>query len=145
MKTRVDHVKNKDKYSPDETVFIGRPSKWGNPFVIGRHGTREECIEQFSTFFLTRIEEDLEYRASTLALKGKVLLCFCRPDNECHGDIIAEWCDSSISEEGPVSPIPEVLDGPMFADLIQIRYHGFKEEEAKEEAPEESEDEGEDS
>jgi hypothetical protein len=25
-------------------VYIGRPSKWGNPFVVGKHGQRGECI-----------------------------------------------------------------------------------------------------
>jgi hypothetical protein len=28
-------------------VYIGRPSKWGNPFVIGRDGSREEVIEKY--------------------------------------------------------------------------------------------------
>jgi len=25
-------------------VYIGRPSKWGNPFVIGRDGSRADVI-----------------------------------------------------------------------------------------------------
>lgn len=28
-------------------VYIGRPSKWGNPFIIGRDGTREEVIDNY--------------------------------------------------------------------------------------------------
>lgn len=28
-------------------VYIGRPSKWGNPFSIGRDGSREEVIEKY--------------------------------------------------------------------------------------------------
>ena len=27
---------------PLNAVYIGRGSKWGNPYVIGKHGTREE-------------------------------------------------------------------------------------------------------
>ncbi len=36
-----------DKYD----VFIGRPSKWGNPFIIGKDGTREEVLEKYSNIF----------------------------------------------------------------------------------------------
>lgn len=33
-------------------VYIGRPSKWGNPFVIGRDGTREEVIARYAAWLL---------------------------------------------------------------------------------------------
>jgi hypothetical protein len=32
---------------PADAVYIGRPSKWGNPFVIGRDGTREQVIAKY--------------------------------------------------------------------------------------------------
>lgn len=32
---------------PEDAVYIGRGSKWGNPFVIGRHGTRAEVIAKY--------------------------------------------------------------------------------------------------
>ena len=31
-------------------VYIGRPSKWGNPFVIGRDGTREDCLDKYKAY-----------------------------------------------------------------------------------------------
>ena len=39
---KVVHCK-KEKYD----VYIGRPSKWGNPFTIGIHGTREQVIQMY--------------------------------------------------------------------------------------------------
>jgi hypothetical protein len=33
---------------PDR-VYVGRPSKWGNPFVIGRDGSRDEVIAKYRT------------------------------------------------------------------------------------------------
>lgn len=30
-------------------VYIGGPSKWGNPFVIGKHGTRAEVIANIAS------------------------------------------------------------------------------------------------
>jgi len=44
-KTRVVHCK-REVYD----VYIGRPSKWGNPFKIGVDGTREEVIEKYRNY-----------------------------------------------------------------------------------------------
>ena len=33
----------KDRFN----IYIGRPSKWGNPFIIGRDGTRKEVIDKY--------------------------------------------------------------------------------------------------
>lgn len=65
-------------------VYIGRPSVWGNKFLIGPDGTREEVIEKYELWLLSN-----EYLMSRLPeLKGKVLGCFCRP-RRCHGDVLA--------------------------------------------------------
>lgn len=32
---------------PVGAVYVGRPTKWGNPFVIGRDGDRDEVIERY--------------------------------------------------------------------------------------------------
>lgn len=69
-------------------VYIGRGSQWGNPFVIGRDGTREEVIEKYSTWI--RAGSFLLERLSVL--KGKDLVCFCAP-LPCHGDVLKELLD----------------------------------------------------
>lgn len=71
-------------YKQDYDVYIGRPGTWGNPFVIGKDGTREEVIAKYEAWFmksvmLSRIGE----------LKGKRLGCFCKP-LACHGDVLAK-------------------------------------------------------
>jgi hypothetical protein len=38
---------------PDNSVIVSRPTKWGNPFRIGVHGTREECVRQFRDFIVS--------------------------------------------------------------------------------------------
>jgi len=65
-------------------IYIGRPSKWGNPFEIGKDGTREEVIKKYykylySSGLINEIEE----------LRDKILGCWCYPLS-CHGDIIIE-------------------------------------------------------
>lgn len=77
---KVVHCK-KEKYN----IYIGRPSKWGNPFLIGRDGTREEVIEKYRQWILTQpqLMNDLK------ELKNKTLGCWCRP-LLCHGDVLVE-------------------------------------------------------
>lgn len=72
-------------------VYIGRPSKWGNPFTF-KEGTnakycvnsREDAIAMFEKWFLS--QPDLVAEART-ELKGKTLGCWCAP-NACHGDVL---------------------------------------------------------
>jgi len=40
-----------NKYHEDYDVYIGRGSKWGNPYVIGKDGNREEVIKQYEEWF----------------------------------------------------------------------------------------------
>lgn len=75
-------------------VYIGRPGKgqsgyFGNPF---EEGSRFENIRRFAEYFHKRVDEDTVFRAKVLRLRGQRLGCFCKP-KDCHGDIIAAWCN----------------------------------------------------
>jgi len=69
----------------DYEVYIGRGTKWGNPFIIGKDGTRKRVIELYEAWILTRPDllEDL------VELEGKVLGCHCKP-LACHGDVLEQ-------------------------------------------------------
>jgi len=81
--TRVVHCK-KEQYD----CYIGRPSKWGNKFVIGKDGTREEVVQKYKEWVL----QQPELMASLHELKDKTLACWCAP-NLCHGNVLAELAD----------------------------------------------------
>jgi len=106
MKTRVVHVK-KEKYD----VYIGRSGAvlepgmitqkvtygyFGNPFRIGRDGTREEVIAKYKVWFYERLKTDPEFKTRIEALKGKTLGCFCVPE-KCHGNVIIEYLEAEPS------------------------------------------------
>jgi len=69
----------------DNMVFVGRPTKWGNPFYIGKHGNREEVIQLYREWLPKQIElmKDLH------ELRCKDLVCFCEP-LACHADVLLE-------------------------------------------------------
>lgn len=89
--TTVGHVK-----SNSEGVYCGRKwgkypdSLWGNPWHIGKDGTRDEVIERFSKYFHARLKIDKDFQEKTEELRGKTLLCWCKP-KRCHCDVIAEY------------------------------------------------------
>lgn len=67
------------KTAPESAVYIGRGSPYGNPFVIGKHGSRDDVCDRF--------EADILPALDVSALRGKDLVCFCAP-SRCHGDAI---------------------------------------------------------
>lgn len=69
-------------------VYIGRGSIWGNPFVIGRHGTREDVVRAYEQLLAS--SPDLIAQLPTL--RGKRLGCFCAP-LACHGDVLKKWAE----------------------------------------------------
>ena len=71
-------------------VYIGRPSKWGNPFVIGRDGDREAVIRKYIAW----IWDQPELMADLPELQGKILGCWCAP-KACHGDVLARLAEGA--------------------------------------------------
>lgn len=77
---------NKDSY----TIYIGRPSIYGNPFIVGKHGKRGECIQLFENWFYSDAGKECREAVKNNITKDSVLGCFCKPKN-CHGDVIAKY------------------------------------------------------
>ena len=85
MKPRVVHCK-REKFD----IYIGRGSKWGNPFshkkgTLAEHvvGSREEAITKYEEYLLN----NQELVNALSELKGKTLGCWCKP-KACHGDVL---------------------------------------------------------
>ena len=71
---------------PVDAVYIGRPSTWGNPFVIGKDGDRAEVIKKYRHWLSYN---PVMVKKAQEQLKGKSLVCFCAP-LACHGDVLME-------------------------------------------------------
>ena len=80
-------IVNKKHSSYD--VDIGRPSIWGNPYIIGRDGDRATVVAKYKEHFLGSFHLK---QLATEKLKGKVLGCYCKPE-ACHGDIIVDFLE----------------------------------------------------
>ncbi len=89
MSARVVHCK-REPYD----VYVGRPSKWGNPFThlsVGTKAefrvlTRDAAVEAYREWIKTQPHL---LAAAKRELRGKVLGCWCAPQR-CHGDVLLE-------------------------------------------------------
>lgn len=84
------------KHEPCD-VRIDRRTKWGNPFIIGRDGTREEVVARYRHWLLSTPEGNDLVRAARRELRGKRLGCHCAP-LACHGDVLIEAAYSGTKD-----------------------------------------------
>ena len=87
-----------NKYKEDYDVYIGRGSKWGNPFVIGRDGDRYEVVEKYKQYLKKQIKNGEVTKTDLQSLAGKRLGCFCKP-KKCHGDVLVKAIEWSMKYE----------------------------------------------
>ena len=83
---------------PNDAVYVGRPTKWGNPFshrggtlACWVVGSREEAVVKYEEWLLNspKLLECLE------ELRGKHLVCWCKPES-CHADILLKLANEKL-------------------------------------------------
>ena len=94
---RTPRVLNKSRDGiPAGAVYCGRPSPFGNPFVIGRDGTREQVVDAYSEW----IQGQPALLAQLPTLAGRDLVCFCAPQR-CHCDVLLKLANASPARLTP--------------------------------------------
>jgi polyhydroxyalkanoate synthesis regulator phasin len=98
---------------PGQPGWLGNPTKWeGNG---GKPGVKiEDAIAAFRSDFLDKIEEDSEFKAAVLALRGKKI-GYYKPQNENHLQVVQEWLANQPGE-APATP-KKAEKTRTFADL----------------------------
>jgi len=98
MPKRIQRQRTKGWRMPPNTVYVGRPTKWGNPYQFGMlHPDRpgvmhvmvwsDEIVAAFRGYAQRWLETDPEAFAE---LRGKHLACWCPLDQPCHADVLLE-------------------------------------------------------
>lgn len=73
---------------PPNTVYVGRPTVWGNPFKLGPDGNIDTVLFRYKCW----LEGELKDRPHLLdPLIGKDLACWCPLDKPCHADILLKF------------------------------------------------------
>lgn len=101
---RIQRKRTKGWKMPENCRYVGRPTKFGNPFSVERFG-REMAVEMFHEClsnnamcyaYLDKLEattafNHMKYISEHIEeLRGKNLACFCALDKICHADVLLE-------------------------------------------------------
>ena len=84
------HNKYHQTAGPD-AIYIGRGSLYGNPFVIGKDGNRDEVCDKYEQYLLNNPPL---LQAVKTNLKGRDVVCFCAP-KRCHGDTLVRLANEA--------------------------------------------------
>lgn len=98
METKVINIKDAPSGWKDDPnyVYIGRAGHgltgyFGNPFTK-KSSKNDDILERYRGYVEHLLEMDREFNRRVKELKGKTLVCFCKP-KRCHGDILAHYAD----------------------------------------------------
>lgn len=97
---RIQRTRIKGQKLPVRTVYVGRPSKWGNPFV-GPHAAKlyqlwlmtgeefpQALAEEYQACNLQRRRADILAALLAGELAGRPVACWCGVSHACHGDVL---------------------------------------------------------
>jgi hypothetical protein len=108
---RIQRSRAKGWRMPEGAVYVGRPTRWGNPFggALAAERYHRWISGEMSAFeaaakmdwpcaptrrLLIRLE-------ALLFLRGKHLVCWCRLDQACHADVLLEIANRPLRCETP--------------------------------------------
>lgn len=111
MPKRIQRKRTRGWRMPPNTVYVGRPTKWGNPFKVGdvvtNHfgkeftiETKEGAVNCYKNLYLTKVNpgfifgQDILLHADLSELKGKDLACWCKEGEMCHADVLIKLANS---------------------------------------------------
>lgn len=104
MPRRIQRRRTKGWRMPEGAVYVGRPTKWANPWTI--HGAREAgylgsdeavrslCVHMFSQAMNRGLPAVSRIAANLAELRGKDLACWCPLDQPCHADVLLELANA---------------------------------------------------
>ena len=78
-------------------VRIDRKTRWGNPFVMGRDGNRDDVCEKYRAWLWREINNGKISLEDLADLKGKTLGCHCAPER-CHGETLSAAADWAYAQ-----------------------------------------------
>ncbi len=90
---------------PEDAVYVGRPSKWGNPMSVKEirrlfpNLNKEEAQREAVHWYRRYLQAKPNLIADIGELKGRDLVCWCSP-LPCHADVLLELANIEEYKEG---------------------------------------------
>ena len=87
---RIQRKRTKGWKMPPNTVYVGRPSIWGNPYRVTDYAVRQFAVDDFRNLVLNYSYTYPPLSQIREQLRGKDLACWCPLDQPCHADVLLE-------------------------------------------------------
>ena len=87
---RIQRKRSKGWRMPEGAVYVGRPTKWGNPYRVGIDGNADRCVSRYLDKISGNIWTKPNARSIKEELCGRDLVCWCPLDQPCHADVLLE-------------------------------------------------------
>lgn len=94
---RVVRRRAKNWKMPANTVYVGRPTVWGNPFIVGSEliGGKKLSVEKSIALYRQYARDAFNEHDLRACLRGKNLACWCPLDQPCHAEVLLEMANSA--------------------------------------------------
>lgn len=141
MAIRIQRKRTKGWRMPEGTVYVGRPSGWGNPFAIGvmkilgaevsenRLVVCPKDAAEAVIAFRWYLEQSEARMARVRELRGKDLACWCPLHQPCHADVLLElanaeedrwpWAEMTFRPQTVLSLLSELQKVTRERDALQ--------------------------
>ena len=117
MPKRIQRLRTRGWRMPENTLYVGRPSKWGNPNIVAEwmdnrdeYCAREKCRDLFEEMLEEMIRDgdcfpnkgnDETVEEWLAPLRGKDLACWCPLDQPCHADVLLRLANTACTGQEP--------------------------------------------
>ena len=87
---RIQRSRSKGWKMPENAIYVGRPTVWGNPYVVGSELMNGETLtaEKAVALYEQHLADNFNERDIRHCLRGKDLACWCALDQPCHADVL---------------------------------------------------------
>lgn len=88
---RIQRKRSKGWRMPEDAVYVGRPTKFGNPYRVGRNMPASDCVQFYREWLQgKRYNQNTPNALDVESLRGKDLACWCPLGQPCHADVLLE-------------------------------------------------------
>ena len=94
MPERIQRKRTKGWRMPYNAKYVGRPTIFGNPFLISSESDEQFCVDAYRRWIHRPGQAWILNMAKKL-LKGKDLACWCPLDQPCHADVLLEIANAA--------------------------------------------------
>jgi len=92
---RIQRKRTRGWKMPEGVVYVGRPTKWGNPWAERLTPTaREDSISNYREYIIANQRGSERFRKPLAELRGKDLACWCPLGQPCHADVLLELANA---------------------------------------------------